>query len=115
MAVEAHGFDLIPAVVLLGAGVVSVPIFRRLGLGSVLGYLVAGIAIGPFGFGLFQNPESILSVAELGVVMLLFIIGLELKPSRLWALRHDIFGLGLAQVLFCGVLIAAIGIACGLD
>jgi glutathione-regulated potassium-efflux system protein KefB len=115
LAVESHGFDLIPAVALLGAGVVAVPIFRRLGLGSVLGYLVAGIAIGPFGFGLFQNPESILSVAELGVVMLLFIIGLELKPSRLWALRHDIFGLGLAQVLFCGVLIAAIGIACGLD
>jgi glutathione-regulated potassium-efflux system protein KefB len=115
MAVETHGFDLIPAVALLGAGVIAVPIFRRLGLGSVLGYLVAGIAIGPFGFGLFQNPESILSVAELGVVMLLFIIGLELKPSRLWALRHDIFGLGLAQVLFCGALIAGGAIAFGLD
>ena len=77
MAVESHGFDLLPAVALLGAGVVAVPLFRRVGLGSVLGYLVAGITIGPFGFGLFQDPQSILSIAELGVVMLLFIIGLE--------------------------------------
>lgn len=115
MAVESHGFDLLPAVALLGAGVVAVPIFRRLGLGSVLGYLVAGIAIGPFGIALFQDPESILSIAELGVVMLLFIIGLELKPSRLWGLRHEIFGLGLAQVVVCGGLLAGAGIALGLD
>ena len=98
MAAESHGFDLVPAVALLGAGVIAVPIFKRLGLGSVLGYLVAGLAIGPFGIGLFTDPGSILSVAELGVVMLLFIIGLEMKPSRLWALRREIFGLGLAQV-----------------
>jgi glutathione-regulated potassium-efflux system protein KefB len=115
MAVESHGFDLLPAVALLGAGVVAVPIFRRLGLGSVLGYLVAGIVIGPFGIGLFQDPESILSIAELGVVMLLFIIGLELKPSRLWGLRHEIFGLGLAQVIVCGGLLAGTAIALGLD
>ena len=78
-------------------------------------YLVAGITIGPFGFGLFQDPQSILSIAELGVVMLLFIIGLELKPSRLWSLRHQIFGLGLAQVVVCGGLLAGAAIAAGLD
>lgn len=115
MAAASHGFDLLPAVALLGAGVVAVPIFKRLGLGSVLGYLVAGIVIGPFGFRLFRDPESILSVAELGVVMLLFIIGLELKPSRLWSLRRDIFGLGLAQVLVCGGLLAGGAIAAGID
>lgn len=115
MAVESHGFDLFPAVALLGAGVVAVPLFRRAGLGSVLGYLVAGIAIGPFGFGLFQDPVSILSVAELGVVMLLFIIGLELKPSRLWGLRHQIFGLGLAQVVVCGGLLFGAALAVGLN
>jgi glutathione-regulated potassium-efflux system protein KefB len=113
MAVEGHGFDLIPAVALLGAGVVAVPIFRRLGLGSVLGYLAAGIAIGPFGIGLFQDPEAILSVAELGVVMLLFIIGLEMKPSRLWSLRREIFGLGVAQIGFCGLLLSGIGYLAG--
>ena len=115
MASVSHGFDLLPAVALLGAGVVAVPLFKRLGLGSVLGYLVAGIVIGPFGFRLFRDPESILSVAELGVVMLLFIIGLELKPSRLWSLRRDIFGLGLAQVLVCGGLLAGGAITAGID
>ncbi|WP_421724595.1 monovalent cation:proton antiporter-2 (CPA2) family protein [Bauldia sp.] len=115
MAAEAHGVDLLPAVALLGAGVVAVPIFKRLGLGSVVGYLVAGIAIGPFGLALFTDPVSILNVAELGVVMLLFIIGLELKPSRLWALRQDIFGLGIAQVLLCGALLAGAAMAFGLS
>ena len=115
MAAETHGFDLLPAVALLGAGVVAVPIFKRLGLGSVIGYLAAGIAIGPFGLGLFRDPQAILSVAELGVVMLLFVIGLELKPSRLWALRHDIFGLGAAQVVFCVALLAAAATVVGLE
>ena len=114
MAAEAHGVDLIPTVALLAAGVIAVPIFKRIGLGSVFGYLVAGIAIGPFGFGLFRDPTSILSVAELGVVMLLFIIGLELKPSRLWSLRREIFGLGLSQVLVCVAVIAGIAIAVGI-
>ncbi len=113
MAAEAHGFDLVPAVALLGAGVIAVPIFRSIGLGSVLGYLVAGIAIGPFGVGLFQEPQAILNVAELGVVMLLFIIGLELKPSRLWTLRRDIFGLGLAQVLVCGGIVMIVALIAG--
>ena len=113
MAAESAGIDLVPAIALLGAGVVSVPLFRRLGLGSVVGYLAAGIAIGPFGIGLFTDPASILSIAQLGVVMLLFVIGLELKPLRLWALRRDIFGLGIAQVVFSGTVLAAAGMAVG--
>ena len=99
MALDAQGSELTAAVALLGSAVVAVPIFKRLGLGSVIGYLAAGIAIGPFGLRLFQDPQAILSVAEFGVVLLLFVIGLELKPSRLWSLRRDIFGLGAAQVL----------------
>ena len=83
---------------LLAAGVVAVPLFRRLGLGSVLGYLAAGLVIGPFGLGLFSDPQTILHVAELGVVLFLFVIGLEMQPSRLWAMRGEIFGLGVAQV-----------------
>ena len=113
MAAESHGFDLIPTVALLGAAVVAVPIFKRLGLGSVLGYLAAGLVIGPFGIGLFTDPGSILQVAELGVVMLLFIIGLEMKPSRLWSLRREIFGLGVAQVLVCAALLTGVGILGG--
>jgi glutathione-regulated potassium-efflux system protein KefB len=115
MPAEAGGADLFHVVALLGAGVVAVPIFKRIGLGAVIGYLVAGVAIGPFGLKLFTDPENILGVAQLGVVMLLFVIGLELKPSRLWALRRDIFGLGVAQVLACGGLIAAAGLAVGVD
>ncbi|MEN1396353.1 cation:proton antiporter, partial [Pseudomonas aeruginosa] len=78
-----QGFDLLPVVVLLGAAVIAVPLFKRLGLGSVLGYLAAGVVIGPFGLGFFDDTHSILQVAELGVVMFLFIIGLEMQPSRL--------------------------------
>ncbi len=115
MAAEGGGADLVHAVALLGAGVIAVPIFKRLGLGSVIGYLAAGIAIGPFGLKLFRDPESILNVAEFGVVMLLFVIGLELKPSRLWALRRDIFGLGLAQVIACGALLTGLGVLVGLN
>ena len=117
MAAEAAsaGADLFHVVALLGAGVVAVPIFKRIGLGAVIGYLVAGVAIGPFGLKLFTDPEGILGVAQLGVVMLLFVIGLELKPSRLWALRRDIFGLGAAQVIACGGLIAVAGLAFSVD
>jgi len=115
-AEAAHhgGFDLIPIVVLLGAAVIAVPLFKRLGLGSVLGYLAAGLIIGPFGLGLFSDPQAILHVAELGVVMFLFVIGLEMQPSRLWSLRGEIFGLGVAQVLICGTLVTGVGIAFGL-
>lgn len=79
----AHGPDLVSIVVLLAAGVIGVPLFKRLGLGSVLGYLAAGLVIGPFGFGVFSDPEVILQTAELGVVLFLFVIGLEMQPSRL--------------------------------
>jgi monovalent cation:proton antiporter-2 (CPA2) family protein len=113
MAAEAHSFDLIPVVVLLGSAVVAVPLFKRLGLGSVLGYLAAGLAIGPYGIGLFDDPATILHVAELGVVMFLFIIGLEMQPSRLWSMRKDIFGLGLVQVLGCMAALCWVGVALG--
>lgn len=115
MAVEGLTGDLIKVVSLLGAGVVAVPLFRRLGLGSVLGYFSAGLVIGPFGLGLFSNPEAVLHVAELGVVMFLFIIGLEMQPSRLWNLRREIFGLGVAQVVLCGLLLTGVGLAYGLS
>jgi CPA2 family monovalent cation:H+ antiporter-2 len=92
---------------LLGGAVVSAPLFKRIGLGTILGYLAAGVAIGPAA-RLITDGEEILQVAELGIVFLLFIIGLELKPSRLWALRRDIFGLGLAQVMMTGAALATL-------
>lgn len=91
------------AVVFLGASVVLVPLFIRARLGAVLGYLAAGIVIGPSLLGLISDPDAVLRFAEFGIVLLLFVIGLELQPSRLWALRRDIFGLGAAQVLLCGL------------
>ncbi|MGY5806735.1 monovalent cation:proton antiporter-2 (CPA2) family protein [Rhizobium sp. LEGMi198b] len=87
---------------LLGGAVVTAPIFKKLGLGTVLGYLAAGVVIGPVLHGI-GDGESVFAVAELGVVFLLFIIGLELKPSRLWQMRRDIFGLGTAQVVLSGL------------
>ncbi len=115
MAVESTPADLVRVVALLGAGVVAVPLFKKIGLGSVLGYLAAGVVIGPFGIGLFSDPQAILHVAELGVVMFLFIIGLEMQPTRLWSLRRQIFGLGLIQVLLCGALLTGVGVAWGLS
>src|SRR5690606_1010507 len=85
-----------------------VPIFRRIGLGSVLGYFAAGLLIGPFGFGWFSDPQSILHVAELGVVMFLFVIGLEMRPSHLWGLRREIFGLGSLQILTCAAALTCV-------
>jgi glutathione-regulated potassium-efflux system protein KefB len=111
---DASGFGLEHTVMLLGAAVVVVPLFRRLGLGSVLGYLAAGLAIGPFGLRLFAEPETLLHISELGVVMFLFIIGLEMRPTKLWKLRRQIFGLGAAQVLTCGGLLTLLGMAAGL-
>ncbi len=105
--------ELVQVVALLGAGVVAVPLFRRLGLGSVLGYLAGGLIIGPYGFGLFSDPQAILHVAELGVVMFLFVIGLEMQPSRLWGLRRQIFGLGALQVCACGALLTLVGVMAG--
>lgn len=111
---DSAGFGLEHTVVLLSAAVVAVPLFRRLGLGSVLGYLVAGLAIGPFGLKIFTDAETLLHIAELGVVMFLFVIGLEMRPTKLWNLRKQIFGLGAAQVLTCGGLLTLIGVAAGL-
>ena len=116
MAAESHAshaVDLAPFVILLGSAVIAVPLFKRLGVGSILGYLAAGLVIGPFGFGFFTEPAQILHVAELGVVMFLFIVGLEMQPSRLWSMRKDIFGLGLAQVGVCMFLLVWVGIALG--
>ena len=96
------------AALMLGVALVFVTAFRRAGLGATLGYIVAGALIGPSVLGLFHEPETIQSVSEIGIALLLFIVGLELRPSRLWRLRTDIFGLGLVQVALCGVAIAAI-------
>ncbi|QHI96535.1 potassium transporter [Xylophilus rhododendri] len=108
-----HGSELVKAVVVLAAGVIAVPLFKRLGLGSVLGYLAAGLAIGPSGLKIFADPHSVLDLAEFGVVMFLFVIGLEMQPSRLWSLRREIFGLGLLQVLVCGGLLTGAGVLAG--
>jgi len=113
MAVEGSAGDLLKVVTLLGAAVVAVPLFKRIGLGSVLGYLAAGLAIGPFGMGLISDPATILHTAELGVVMYLFVIGLEMQPSHLWSLRRAIFGLGSLQVVVCGLLLTGVGLAFG--
>jgi glutathione-regulated potassium-efflux system protein KefB len=109
MATEAAGMGLGHVVVLLAAAVIAVPLFRRLGLGAVLGYLSAGLLIGPFGLALFRDPQAILHVAELGIVLFLFLIGLEMRPTKLWAMRRDIFGLGLVQVLVCGAALTGVG------
>jgi monovalent cation:proton antiporter-2 (CPA2) family protein len=103
------------SIIYLLAAIISVPISKRLGFGSVLGYLCAGILIGPFGFGFIHEPEHILHFAELGVVFLLFIIGLELKPARLWIMRKMVFGLGTAQVLVSAAVIAALAWLYGLE
>jgi glutathione-regulated potassium-efflux system protein KefB len=115
MAPEHDSSMLVNAVALLGAAVITVPLFRRLGLGSVLGYLAAGLLIGPFGFGLFSDPHAILQFAELGVVMFLFIIGLEMRPSHLWHLRRQIFGLGTLQISACTLGLTGVGMAFGLS
>lgn len=107
------GVDVLSVVVLLGAAVIAVPLFRRIGLGSVLGYLAAGLIVGPFGFGFFHDPEAIIHVAELGVVLFLFVIGLEMQPSRLWAMRGEIFGLGFAQVLIAMGVLTIVGVSLG--
>ena len=110
---HAAGVDLTSVVVLLAAAVVAVPMFRRAGLGSVLGYLAAGLVIGPYGLGFFDDPQSVIHVAELGVVLFLLIIGLEMQPSRLWSMRGEIFGLGLAQVVLAIAALIWVGITLG--
>jgi glutathione-regulated potassium-efflux system protein KefB len=106
------GFLALP-LVLLAAAVISVPIARFARLSAIVAYLVAGIVIGPFGLRIFSTPATIITVAELGVVMLLFLIGLELELSRLLAMRRDIFGLGVAQLVFTAAAIAGLAVATG--
>jgi glutathione-regulated potassium-efflux system protein KefB len=95
-------------VVLLGAGLVFVLLFRKLGLGATLGYLVAGAVVGPHVLGLVGDAEAKLGIAELGITLLLFLVGLELNPSRLWRMKEEIFGLGALQVVACGLAITGI-------
>jgi glutathione-regulated potassium-efflux system ancillary protein KefC/glutathione-regulated potassium-efflux system protein KefB len=102
------------AAIFLAAAVVTVPLFRRFRLGAVLGYLTAGVVIGPWCLKFVTDVENILHFAELGVVLLLFVIGLELQPSRLWVLRRSVFGLGAAQVLVTGAVLGAIALAIGM-
>jgi monovalent cation:proton antiporter-2 (CPA2) family protein len=108
MASEAasHVSFLPPVLTFCAAAVVAVPLFRMAGLSAVLGYLAAGFVIGPSGLALIEDPGTTANVAELGVVLLLFIVGLELRLSHLWSLRRDIFGLGLAQLTLCGLVLA---------
>lgn len=111
---EPTGMGLGHAVGLLAVAVAAVPLFKRFKLGAVLGYLAAGLIIGPFGIGMIEDAEAVLHVAELGVVMFLFIIGLEMRPARLWSLRNDIFGVGAVQVIVCATLLTAAVAAFGL-
>ena len=107
--------DLIRVVVLLGAAVVAVPLFKQIGLGSVLGYLAAGLIIGPFGLKLVTDSHAILHIAEFGVVMFLFVIGLEMKPSHLWSLRRQIFGLGSLQVILSALVMTIVSAQFGIS
>ena len=103
------------ALIYLAAAVLAVPLAKRLGLGAVLGYLLAGMAIGPWGFGLIREVEDILHFSEFGVVLLLFLIGLELEPDRLWSLRRQIFGWGTAQVLLVAAALFGAALLAGID
>src|SRR6185436_16880150 len=108
------GSVLFHAFVYLVAAVIAVPLARRLGLGSVLGYLLAGIVIGPHAFNLAgDGAEDVMHFAEFGVVMMLFLVGLELQPSRFWEMRTQLFGLGGLQVIATAALITGIGVAVG--
>ena len=102
--------ELLKTVILFGASLAIVPLFKKFGLGSVLGYLVTGFILGPFMLDIFHNPESIVNFAEIGVVMFLFIIGLEMDPTRLWNLKKDILGFGFLQVLLCCLLTTFAGV-----
>ena len=105
---------LINSFIYLSAAVVVVPLAKKLGLGSIIGYLAAGIAIGPWGLGLVTNVQDILHFAEFGVVLMLFLIGMELEPKRLWSLRRPIFGWGNAQMLSCAALLTGTAMAFGI-
>ncbi|MBS0432390.1 MAG: cation:proton antiporter [Proteobacteria bacterium] len=106
---EEHGF-LQSILIFLVAVVIAVPVARRLKLGSVLGYLAAGVVIGPFGLKLVHNPDAIAGISELGVALLLFVIGLELSPQRLWVMRRSVFAAGFAQVIGCALVLGAVAV-----
>uniref|UniRef100_UPI003BAAC3E7 monovalent cation:proton antiporter-2 (CPA2) family protein n=1 Tax=Stappia sp. TaxID=1870903 RepID=UPI003BAAC3E7 len=108
MASEAAPPFFVESMLFLTATVVAVPLAKRIGLGSVVGFLAAGIALGPYGLDLITGAGDVRGVAELGVVLLLFVIGLELEPARLWQMKGDIFGLGTSQVLACGAALAGL-------
>ena len=110
-----HGSWLTGSLVYLAAAVLAVPVARFLGLGSIIGYLGAGILIGPFALSLVSDPQEILHFAEFGVVLMLFLVGLELEPQRLWSLRKPIFGWGSAQLFGSAALLAGAAIAFGVD
>lgn len=104
---------MMQAILFLAAALIFVPLAVRLGLGSVLGYLVAGVAIGPVGLGLVNDPQALLHVSELGVVLMLFVIGLELEPKRLWEMRGAVFGGGTLQMLACAAALFPVGLLVG--
>ena len=106
---------LLTIALLLAASVLLVSLTRRMGLGSVLGYLIGGALIGPSGLRLVTNVDQIAAVSELGILMLLFLIGLEVRPQRLWVMRRAVFGLGTAQLVVTTVALAAMGHAVGLS
>lgn len=108
MEQHSQAFLLQDGFLLLGTALAFVLLFRRLGLGATLGYLLAGAILGPYALGLIGDPESKIGIAELGITLLLFIVGLELAPRRLWRMRNEIFGLGLLQVALCGLAISAV-------
>jgi len=105
---------LVNSFIYLAAAVIAVPLAKKLGVGAIIGYLVAGIAIGPWGLGLVSNVQDILHFAEFGVVLMLFLVGLELEPARLWNLRQPIFGWGSAQVLACAAVLTAVALLFGI-
>lgn len=107
-AAQATTAILESSAIMLGAALLFVTLFRRLKLGATLGYIVAGALIGPKLLGLIQDPQQLTSVTDIGIALLLFIVGLELQPRRLWHLRRDIFGLGLLQVVLCGLAISGL-------
>ena len=109
-----HGDWLSVSLVYLGAAVLAVPLARLLGLGAIIGYLAAGIVIGPWGLKLVTEPATMLHIAEFGVVLMLFLVGLELEPRRLWAMRRPIFGGGSVQLLGSAALMTGVGVAAGL-
>jgi glutathione-regulated potassium-efflux system ancillary protein KefC len=107
-----HGQDniLISFLIYLAAMVIVVPLSKKIGLGAVLGYLLAGVLIGPFGLNIIETSKAVISLAELGIVLMLFTIGLELNLNRLWSMRNLVFGFGFMQMTICGVLFSAIGL-----